>query len=89
MVYDCSKPNNYIINLDVNNLYGKCLNMFLPVKDFKFLNPEEYNEINWENIDTDNEKGYIIECDLLYDQSLHDLHKDFPLAPHRHKVNNN
>ena len=86
--FDSNKPNSFIINLDVNNLYGKCLNMYLPFKNFKFLNEDEYINIDWEHIKTNSEKGYILECDLYYPENLHDDHSDFPLCPLAGKVSN-
>lgn len=32
-------------------------------------------------IDCEGDTGYLIECDLQYDDQLHDAHNDFPLAP--------
>ena len=87
--YNQYEPNSFIINLDVNNLYGKCLNMLLPYKNFEFLNESEYNIINWAKIKTEDEKGYIIECDLLYPDDIHDKHENFPLCPSNDRVKNN
>jgi len=33
------------------------------------------------NIPADSDAGYIIQCDLTYPESLHQLHSDYPLAP--------
>ena len=84
--YTSDKPTSFIINLDVNNLYGTCLVKKLPLKNFKFLEYEEYKNIDWLNIKTNKNVGYIIECDLEYDESLHDYHNDFPLCPEKGKV---
>jgi hypothetical protein len=35
----------------------------------------------------DQEIGYIVECDLLYPESLHKLHASFPLAPESVEIN--
>jgi len=55
----------------------------LPYSGFKWVNPNEFN-IN--NVDTQGEKGYIIECDLEYPDELHDLHNCLPVAPENIKM---
>ena len=72
----------------VNNLHDRCLNSLLPVRKFRFLNSNEYKDIDWCNIDTKQENGYFIECDLNYPKEIHEQHQDFPLAPMKDKVLN-
>ena len=50
----------------------------LPVRDFEWMNKKELE--NWENFPC------ILEVDLEYPMELHDLHKEYPLAPERLKV---
>jgi len=50
----------------------------LPYEGFKWIEPTTFN-IN--NVDTQGEKGYIIECDIEYPEELHDLHNCLPVAP--------
>jgi len=38
--YDSTKPNNWIIYLDANNLYGWAMKQLLPVGGFQWVNPE-------------------------------------------------
>jgi len=66
--------------VDANHLYGGEGGMsgLLLYKDFKWVEPSKFN-IN--NVDTQGEKGYIIECNLEYSDELHDLHNDLPVAP--------
>ena len=45
----------------------------LPTHDFKWMEEDEKN--NWKNY------SCILEVDLEYPKSLHDLHNDYPLAP--------
>lgn len=63
-----------------------CLNMKLPVGEFKFLKKKEYKDIDWRHINTNEDYGYIVECDLIYPHCLHDEHADFPLAPIKSKI---
>ena len=69
-----------------NNLYGYAMSESLPLKDFKWLKETEYAQINWLEIDTENNNGYILEVDLSYPKDLHELHSDFQLAPIKRKI---
>src|SRR5277367_934522 len=69
-----------LMYIDENNLYGAALRMKLPVKDFKFLEPNTVN-IDWKTIDTEGDIGYLLEVDLLYPKAIHDKTQHFPLAP--------
>ena len=73
--FNPSEPSKYIQYLDANNLYGAAMSMKLPTHGFKWMNKYELNI--WENY------SCILEVDLEYPQSLHDLHNDYPLAPER------
>lgn len=79
--YNPTQPNSYIAYLDATNLYGYCMQQFLPEKNFVWLSDEEiqnYNPI--EQSDT-SEYGYILEVDIDYPENLHNLHNDFPFCP--------
>ena len=82
--YNTDKESKCIMYLDANNLYGWGMSQKLPYKDFKWINP---SEINVETVDTDGDKGYIVEVDLEYPEELHDLHNDYPLAPENIEIN--
>ena len=78
--YDKSKPSSFISYLDANNLYGLAMCKKLPLNNFKW----HYNKIDEKKImkySDDDDVGYILEVDLEYPKELHDLHKDYPLAP--------
>ena len=79
--YQPESEHVYIIDLDCNNLYGKCMTEYLPVGDFSWLKvkPDLVQRIL--RTKADSHEGFIVECDLLYPHSLHDHHSDYPLAP--------
>ena len=58
----------------------------LPLKEFRWLAEEEYQNIDWLGISDDSEIGFILEIDFEYPRSLHNLHSDYPLAPVRRKI---
>ena len=72
-------PSKYIAYLDANNLYGWAMSKPLPTHGFKWMNENELE--TWELYPC------ILEVDLEYPRSLHDLHSDYPLAPERVEVN--
>lgn len=77
--FDPTKPESYIMYFDVNNLYGAAMSQYLPYADFQWVSNIE--SFNIQLVDDEADIGYILECDLEYPESLHDEHKDFPLAP--------
>ena len=83
-----NEESKYLCYLDVNNLYGWAMNQNLPCSDFEWIDGNELSKIDWQNINTETNVGYIIEIDLIYPKELHDLHKDFPLCPERMKIPN-
>ena len=73
----------FLLQLDVNNLYGWSMKQKLPIHDFKFVpvgNTETWVENVIEPYTTESDIGYILEVDLEYPETLHDLHNDYPLA---------
>ena len=81
--YDKTRPNQYIVLLDSNNLYGKSMSMPLPDRNFQFLSDEEIEKLDILNVSDDGDTGYICEVDLEYPFEIHDLHNEYPLAPQR------
>ena len=73
------EPSKYIPYLDANKLYGWAMSRPLPTHGFKWMKVNELE--TWEL------HLCILEVDLEYPKSLHDLHNDYPLAPERVEVN--
>ena len=74
-----SELSKYIVYLDANNLYGWAMSKPLPTHGFKWMKVSELE--TWEL------HLCILEVDLEYPKSLHDLHSDYPLAPEEVEVN--
>jgi len=81
-----STSQKYIISWDMNNLYGVAMKQKLPVSDFRFLSSSEIENFDVLCISENSEYGYVVECDLEYDEHYHHLHNDYPLAPERASV---
>ena len=64
------EPSKYITYLDANILYGWAMSKPLPTHSFKWMKVSELE--TWEN------HSCILEVDLEYPRSLHDLHSDYP-----------
>ena len=79
--YDSSLPNQNLIYLDANNLYGWAMFQSLPTHGFLFLQQDENSALRLQELSDDAEDGYIFEVDLHYPNHLHDGHDDYPLFP--------
>ena len=77
--FNFNEPSKYIQYLDANNLYGWAMSKPLPTHGFKWMKANELE--TWEVYPC------ILEVDLEYPQSLHDLHSNYPLAPEQIEVN--
>ena len=80
-IKDHTKEDVYLGNVDANNLYGNALRHHLPIVNFRYLEPAEYNDIDWKNVKLDDEIGYFVVCDLQYPHGVQQKTKNFPLAP--------
>ena len=78
-MYDKSKESTYIQYLDANNLYGWAMSKPLPTHGFEWMSESELD--HWKYIPC------LLEVDLDYPESLHDMHSDYPLAPERMILN--
>ena len=77
--FDSNELSKYIQYLDANNLYGWAISKSLPTHGFKWMNVNELE--TWEL------HSCILEVDLEYPKSCHNLHSDYPLAPEQIEVN--
>ena len=88
--YDKSKRPSYISYLDANNLYGLAMCKKLPYGDVKwYYGGKDEKRVMKYSGDDDDDVGYILDVDLDYPEELHDLHKDYPLAPEIMSINEN
>ena len=78
--YDDLKPSTYAHYIDVNNLYGKGMELPLPTGNFRWLQQDEIDSLDIPKLNPDGDTSYILEVDLEYPSSIHDLHSDYPLA---------
>ena len=74
-----SKPSNYIMYWDANNLYGWAMAQHFPYKGLRFVKHMTPKEI-LQTAD-DSSQGYIIECNLFFPPEIHDKLKEFVPAP--------
>ena len=81
-LYNSNKEKNFIIYLDVNNLYGWAMCQYLPYGNFKWerVNNEKKMLNIILNTPNKNKTGYYIECDLSYPIHIHDFFNDYPPA---------
>ena len=77
--YDRKKPSTFITYLDMNNLYGWAMSEYLPYGGFKCL--KNIDGFDVDSISEESPIWYFLEADLEYPDKLHELHKDYPLAP--------
>ena len=70
----------FIMYFDINNLYGKAMEHFLPFGNFQWLRAKKMKNFDVMSIPNDSSKGYILEVDLDYPENLHESHKDLPFC---------
>ena len=84
--HNSKTPNKYIMYLDANNMYGWAMSQCLPTGGFKWLTPNQINELDLHSLNPDAGKGLILEVDLEYSHELQDLQNDYPLAAEKMRV---
>ena len=84
--YDETKQKVYIKYLDINNLYTKAMNEYLPYGGFKWvkLNNKVINRIL--NESNNSLHDYFLEVDSEVPEELHNEHNDLLMAPEKIKV---
>ena len=81
--YDRKEPSRYLQYLDTNNLYGWTMSQPLPTGGFKRVNIE-LEEVKELSVRED--RGYLMEVDVLYPKELHDKHNNLPFMCGRMKI---
>ena len=85
--YNKDEEESFLQDLDANNPYGWAMSEQQPVNGFEWL--EDFSKIDEDFIKTyhkDSDKGYILEVEVEYPKSLHDLHSDLPFLPERMNI---
>ena len=77
--FDDSKPSNYLMYWDANNLYGWAMSQHLQNENLKFDDAITLDDIL--DAPDENKTGYIIEVDLIFPKEIHDKLKEFPPCP--------
>ena len=85
--YNKNEESAYIQYLVANNLYGWVMSKKLPVNGFKWTDNNIINEEFIKIYNENDKKGYILEVDVKYPKTLHDLHSDLPFLPERMQIN--
>ena len=78
--FDPAEETKFIWYLDANILYAWAMSKQLPISGFKWMADNELDD--WKHLIC------FLEVDLEYNEDLHDLHSDYPLAPERIKIRN-
>ena len=84
--YDKGKTSAFIIYPDTNNLYGLAMIHCFSTGGFKWLTQSEINRLDIKTIREDNQKGWILEADLVYPEELYYLYNNYPLASEKIKI---
>lgn len=85
--YDETKPNSYLMYCDANALYGWGMTNLLPVRDFEFIDPADWNDKEFRmRRDAFGKRGYYLEVDAYLPEELHDVQNDYPCFPENVEV---
>jgi hypothetical protein len=88
---DKNQPRSFIGSWDANSLYAWAMTQSIPYGNYRwepeetFTDAKSYDELmlKLRNLPLDGPEGCLIECDMDYPEHLHEMHRDFPLAPER------
>ena len=85
--YDKNKESTYLQYWDVNNLYGWAMSQKLLVNNFEWIKDiSQFNKDFIKNYNEESDKGYFLEVDVQYLETLHELYNDLPFLPERMKI---
>ena len=85
--YDKNKESPCLQYCDVNNLYGWAFLQKIPVNNFEWIkDASQFNEDFIKNYNKESDEGYILEVDVQYLETLHELHNNLPFLPERMKI---
>ena len=81
--HDTTKPNKFIMYVDANNLYGWAMSQPMPVGEYSWVSDLlPFHDLNFlNNLNDEDDYGYLLEVDLHIPVALHDKFKCYPLAP--------
>ena len=87
-----NNSKNHIRYIDCNNLYGSCMLLDLPTKNFKFETLKKIKKIEKclkrnKTITLPKNRGMFLQVDLLYPSNLHQEHSEFPMAIEKKIIN--
>jgi hypothetical protein len=74
--YDSSKPDEYMMYYDANNLYGWAMCQRLPKSKFVW-NQDKWTAEKVFKVNDEGDTGYTFEVDIEYPEELHDLHNGY------------
>ncbi len=77
---------SHIMYFDANNLYGWAMCKFVPIGNFKWCNPSDFDTKSIMKLCEDARIGYTFMVDLEYPEELHDRHNDYPFAPEKFTI---
>ena len=86
---DNLREKQHIIDIDMNNLYGCAQSFKIPKEDFRFLSVDEKKQIDWYNLNPNDNVGFFVEVDLVYPKEIHERTKSFPLCPQNIEITYN
>ena len=84
--------NTKLLYIDANNLHGWAMSQNLPTGDIKKVKLLEIDdsviidEIKEDIVNTPDDYGYFIECDLEYPAEIKEKTEYFPLCPYQTKT---
>ena len=79
--YNPKKQSAFISYLDMNNLYDWTMIEYHPYEGFEWLkNADKFDVMS---VIENSLIGYFLEVDFEYPDELHELQKDYPLAPEK------